>query len=207
VFTFSGNCGLVKLQGQIANVPATPYPPGLATAFSLVPGGDVTGVDDFYHYSGQGSESGFPYGTWVSIARASFLPVDQTDYAYITDYDKNHRQGFAIITKLSKTTDFITDINYGISQIFDTHHYGNWSNMSISPNVTEPFTLFFYFYQTDPVVAYQPVEDLIITGALDYCFGPTIPTLTEWGLIIFGVVLLGFISWVFLRRRQVIGIR
>jgi hypothetical protein len=34
-----------------------------------------------------------------------------------------------------------------------------------------------------------------------------IPTLTEWGLIIFGVVLLGFISWVFLRRRKVIGVR
>jgi hypothetical protein len=34
-----------------------------------------------------------------------------------------------------------------------------------------------------------------------------IPTLTEWGLIIFGVVLLGFITWVFLKRRKVIGVR
>jgi len=35
-----------------------------------------------------------------------------------------------------------------------------------------------------------------------------IPTLTEWGLIIFGVVLLGFISWVFLKRRKkVMGVR
>ena len=32
--------------------------------------------------------------------------------------------------------------------------------------------------------------------------GGSIPTLSEWGLIIFGVVLLGFISWVFLRRRK-----
>jgi hypothetical protein len=31
-----------------------------------------------------------------------------------------------------------------------------------------------------------------------------IPTLTEWGLIIFGVVLLGFITWVFLRRRKAV---
>jgi hypothetical protein len=31
-----------------------------------------------------------------------------------------------------------------------------------------------------------------------------IPTLTEWGMIIFGVVLLGFISWVFLRRRKAV---
>jgi hypothetical protein len=29
-----------------------------------------------------------------------------------------------------------------------------------------------------------------------------IPTLTEWGMIIFGVLLLGFITWVFLRRRR-----
>jgi len=35
----------------------------------------------------------------------------------------------------------------------------------------------------------------------------SIPTLTEWGLIIFGLVLLGFISWVFLKRRKVIGVR
>jgi cbb3-type cytochrome oxidase subunit 3 len=33
-------------------------------------------------------------------------------------------------------------------------------------------------------------------------FEATIPTLTEWGLIIFGVLLLGFITWVFLRRRK-----
>jgi hypothetical protein len=31
---------------------------------------------------------------------------------------------------------------------------------------------------------------------------PPIPTLTEWGLIIFGTMLLGFITWVFLRRRK-----
>jgi LPXTG-motif cell wall-anchored protein len=29
-----------------------------------------------------------------------------------------------------------------------------------------------------------------------------IPTLTEWGLILFGMVLLGFITWVFLKRRK-----
>jgi hypothetical protein len=32
----------------------------------------------------------------------------------------------------------------------------------------------------------------------------TIPTFTEWGLIIFGVVLLGFITWVFLKRRKAV---
>jgi hypothetical protein len=32
-----------------------------------------------------------------------------------------------------------------------------------------------------------------------------IPTLSEWGMIIFGVVLLGFMSWVFLRRRRAVA--
>jgi hypothetical protein len=42
------------------------------------------------------------------------------------------------------------------------------------------------------------VDNLLIeTGG-----SQAIPTLTEWGLIIFGVVLLGFITWVFLRRRK-----
>jgi hypothetical protein len=31
-----------------------------------------------------------------------------------------------------------------------------------------------------------------------------IPTLTEWGIIIFGVMLVGFMTWVFLRRRQAV---
>jgi hypothetical protein len=36
------------------------------------------------------------------------------------------------------------------------------------------------------------------------CAGGAIPTLTEWGMIIFGLVLLGFITWVFLRRRRAV---
>jgi hypothetical protein len=37
--------------------------------------------------------------------------------------------------------------------------------------------------------------------------GTGIPTLTEWGLIIFGLVLIGFITWVFLKRRKAIAVR
>jgi LPXTG-motif cell wall-anchored protein len=33
-----------------------------------------------------------------------------------------------------------------------------------------------------------------------------IPTLTEWGLIIFGLVLIGFITWVFLKRRKAVAV-
>ena len=45
----------------------------------------------------------------------------------------------------------------------------------------------------------EVTEEFVTCGA--------IPTLTEWGLIIFGVVLIGFITYVFLRRRKVIGVR
>ncbi len=50
------------------------------------------------------------------------------------------------------------------------------------------------------------VNDTIYTVEGTCSLRPTgvIPTLTEWGLIIFGVVLLGFISWVFLRRRKAV---
>jgi hypothetical protein len=41
----------------------------------------------------------------------------------------------------------------------------------------------------------------------EHPIGEDIPTLTEWGLIIFGVVLLGFITWVFLKRRKVVSVR
>jgi fibro-slime domain-containing protein len=48
-----------------------------------------------------------------------------------------------------------------------------------------------------------------VQSGFDFWFVPpgAIPALTDWGLIIFGVVLLGFISWVFLKRRKVIGVR
>jgi cbb3-type cytochrome oxidase subunit 3 len=41
-----------------------------------------------------------------------------------------------------------------------------------------------------------------VSGVTTVPIEDDIPTLTEWGLIIFGLVLLGFITWVFLRRRK-----
>ncbi len=51
------------------------------------------------------------------------------------------------------------------------------------------------------------VDSMIVTDAGLFAVTPggIIPTFTEWGLIIFGVVLLGFITWVFLTRRKVMG--
>lgn len=48
-------------------------------------------------------------------------------------------------------------------------------------------------------------SDVFIKGESFVCAPPLIPTLTEWGLIIFGVVLIGFITWVFLKRRKAVA--
>ncbi len=50
-------------------------------------------------------------------------------------------------------------------------------------------------------------SDVFIKGESFVCRPPStgIPILTTWGLIIFGIALLGFISWVFIKRRKVIG--
>jgi len=56
---------------------------------------------------------------------------------------------------------------------------------------------------------WYPLYDPITQESMDLAFvitGPTgpppIPTLTEWGMIIFGLVLVGFITWVFLREGE-----
>jgi hypothetical protein len=58
-------------------------------------------------------------------------------------------------------------------------------------------------------ICLQPDDSVTIQSATSFGDIPPIavPSLTEWGLIIFGVVLLGFITWVFLKKRKVIGVR
>jgi len=48
--------------------------------------------------------------------------------------------------------------------------------------------------QTIPVVDYTP-------GWVGECCGPSVPTLTEWGLVAFSILLLGTIAF-YLRRRR-----
>jgi hypothetical protein len=157
---FYSNSGLIKMDYTVGNVTNDPNPPSIFHRFSFVPGGDVSN-NDYYHYSGQNGESGFPYNSWARIYRSSFQTVETTDYVYITDYDKNVNQGFAMISGIEQTADFITDINYGIAQILDYHPYGGYSSMSIHANAVESPTVYWFFYETDPITAYQPVEDLI----------------------------------------------
>ena len=158
--TFYANSGLIKMDYFVGNVTNNPNPPSIFHRFSFVPGGDALN-NDYYHYSGQNGESGFPYNSWTRIYRSSFQTVGSTDYVYITDYDKNVNQGFAMISRVEQTADYITDINYGIAQILDYHPYRGYSSMSLDLNSVVSPTVYWYFYETDPVTAYQPVEDLI----------------------------------------------
>jgi len=160
MITFYANSGLIKMDYSVGNVTDYPNPPSIFHKFSFVPGGNVSG-NDFYYYSGQTIEQAFPYNSWTHIHRSNFQTVGNTNYIFITDYDKDNRQGFAMISRFDHTADMITDINYGIAIILDYHPYRGYSSMSLNLNSVVSPTVYWYFYETDPVTAYQPVEDLI----------------------------------------------
>ena len=91
---------------------------------------------------------------------------------------------------------------------------GIYGGLSL-PSVDEPVPVTFELPNQQPEFHFEICDlgrdDLEVTlnlgvaGEAAIAEGePPIPTLTEWGLIIFGVVLLGFITWVFLRRRKAV---
>jgi len=91
-----------------------------------------------------------------------------------------------------------------------------WSG--ISPPLPWIPTDFHMFYNLDTFPKRIDIDPIEYGAWYELCSNPVpaemmleqvsqIPTLTEWGLIIFGVVLLGFVTWVFLRRKRVVGVR
>jgi hypothetical protein len=156
--TFYKNSGLIKVGYAVGNVSPDPNPPGLVYPLSLTPGGDK--ANDYYFCNAIAAERPFPYGGGRWFYKEAFTPVN--GYVYITDYDKAVRQGLAWIGKFGQTADHISDINYGIVQIADTTYYGNYSHITVSMNatLTEP-DYYMLVYETDPDVAYRPVEELI----------------------------------------------
>jgi outer membrane protein assembly factor BamB len=76
-----------------------------------------------------------------------------------------------------------------------SHHCGGSGPQFAGPVIANGHLLFYYMSsdKADSSILY------------DFSSAQQIPTLSEWGLIIFGVVLLGFISWVFLKRRKVVA--
>lgn len=86
---------------------------------------------------------------------------------------------------------------YGADEYYDVI-----SNAGIPPAI-EDTIVGISWYSADTM----SVPDSIDFIAMAVLPPRDIPTLTEWGLIMFGLVLLGFITWVFLKRRKVIGVR
>ena len=92
-------------------------------------------------------------------------------------------------------------VNY--SRPTPTHvHLKYWVNDQLlyevdSPNISCEDNLAYVGIAAQEGTAW--FDDVKVIGG-----GPAIPTLTEWGLIIFGVVLVGFITYVYLRRRKAV---
>ncbi len=63
---------------------------------------------------------------------------------------------------------------------------------------TPPYSCYTYRYHVERVGRWRGLW--VVKQEYDPLY--VIPTLAEWGLIVLGVVLLGFITWVFLRRRR-----
>jgi N-acetylneuraminic acid mutarotase len=103
-------------------------------------------------------------------------------------------------------------VNPSDSSISLTSLLSKIQGIPMDANEIQPVTIYFTPDNGNPPPAFQhflvsqfsngqTIPDGGIT--FEFRFGTgTVPTLSEWGLIIFGVVLLGFISWVFLRKRK-----
>ncbi|ODS38627.1 MAG: hypothetical protein A7315_12095 [Candidatus Altiarchaeales archaeon WOR_SM1_79] len=159
--TFYANSGLVKLSYDVPNPPNNGNnPPSLLYNLFITPGGDKQ--NDFYYYSGSSAEHNFPHTSWSSFSASKLVPV-KDDYIYITEYDKSASQGFALVSKKIQTQDFVTDINYGRASV-GGEIYGSGDSIQIHMDPSIKGTMYLYFYETNPTVAYKPVEDLIMGG-------------------------------------------
>jgi len=77
-----------------------------------------------------------------------------------------------------------------------------WMWYNPSPGVYDPFCMSSKCPGTG--IPYFEMREYLIfrIGPLNQTFGETIPTLTEWGLIFFAVLLMGCMTWVVVRRRK-----
>ncbi len=123
-----------------------------------------------------------PYGNpmpYMGI-RYSLAPGGVPDTAvegawFISSFETPDPFIFGTLTRFhgnSLTNEFLVDTGTGLSPIY----------ANVPPAITGPDAIYQYIINT-------------------YLIN-SIPTLTEWGLIIFGMLLVGFMTWVFLRRRR-----
>ncbi|MGB8657583.1 MAG: hypothetical protein WCE90_07325 [Candidatus Zixiibacteriota bacterium] len=109
-------------------------------------------------------------------------------------------------------------VNPNDSSISLTSPLAKIQGIPMGVNETQPVTMYFTPNRGSPSPAFQwfvvsQFSDGQTTpdGGVTFEFrsgAGDIPTLSEWGLIVFGVVFLGFVTWVFLkRRRTVVGLQ
>jgi len=166
--TFYAGSGLIKIENIIKNnevwIGSTSESWDASTGEQLFiymrPGGDE--ANDYYFYSGANQESAYPeHGGFTKILKSEDLSPFLDNYVYTTVYDKNYRQGFAVISEKETLTDYITDINYGVAEIsYSIYHPGSYLTFSQNAKLASR-TLYFYFYETQTEKPYQPVEDII----------------------------------------------
>lgn len=166
--TFYAGSGLIKIENIIKNnevwIGSTSESWDASTGEQLFiymrPGGDE--ANDYYFYSGANQESVYPeHGGFTKILKSEDLSPFLDNYVYATVYDKNYRQGFAVISEKETLTDYITDINYGVAEIsYSIYHPGSYLTFSQNAKLASR-TLYFYFYETQTEKPYQPVEDII----------------------------------------------
>jgi hypothetical protein len=125
-------------------------------------------------------------GTWIVLTSASKIPIGLPVYVAFTANKVTKEMKIYINCQLdtTKTDNLLPNWVDGHHDLFFGVDYGYGSEW------------FAQFYGKIDWIRLWRKEVPVCP--------PTIPTLTEWGLIIFGVVLLGFITWVFLRRRKAV---
>ena len=114
----------------------------------------------------------FPYPT-TKETQTSGYPISSVPTTYALYYDAN-----------LDTLYVAYDINGPAHPIF-----------CASPPIFNPVTEIYACSDPNPT---EPIE----YGSITINFTDQIPTLTEWGLIIFGVLLVGVMTWAALRRKR-----
>jgi hypothetical protein len=133
-------------------------------------------------------------------------------------YTEEETKAFKVTQLKPQPISFLVDPNHIMDLVlaidveaatFDTVPAGTILDFVDGTNVTLPgwFVGTAVDFETGEVTGPYTGQVEILSNPFECTLVETIPTLTEWGLIIFGVVLLGFITWVFLRRQKVAGVR
>jgi hypothetical protein len=165
-------------------------------------------------YLGLGVKFGAAAGGPVTIARTDGArPLDGNILAGQPVFMGDIHASFwlngdaAFVTQVGASVGYLDQVGTVTMTAYDCEGdmVGSYTNTISGGNGIEFFTISAdTIHKVIFVVSLDPAGsdiDCFTYNELQRC-ATGIPTLTEWGLIIFGVILLGFITWVFLKRRK-----